>query len=170
MTKLPIDLKDLLGWASVLVGLFGVLLFVLHTENILQRPAKLNFNLFRKKANPEYAVSLLNRLFRLMNEEKPYLNKDISLENLATLLNVSAERLAQVINENLEQSFIELISTYRIQEAKRLLVTPEYRHSKMDELARKVGYESMTHFNEAFKKHTEQTPTEYKKRMNMICL
>lgn len=170
MKELPITLNGLLGWMGLFIGLAWVLFFVVRSEKMLQKPMRLNFLFFGKKANQEYAVRLLNRLFRLMNEEKPYLEKNISLESLALRLNVTAAQLAQVINENLEQGFAELISTYRIQEAKRLLITPEFQHSKMEELAHKVGYESIALFDEAFKKFTEQTPTEYKKRMNMICL
>jgi len=105
-----------------------------------------------------------------MNQEKPYLNTSVSIDYLASRLGVSACQLAQVINENLEQSFMDLIATYRIQEAKRMLVSPEYRNLKMSELARKVGYDSKMDFFEAFKKITEQTPTEYKKKTNLVCM
>lgn len=170
MKELPVTLNGLLGCIGIFIGLIWVLFFVVRSEKMLQKPMKFNFLFFGQKANQEYAVRLLNRLFRLMNDEKPYLEKNISPESLALRLNVTAEQLIKVINENLEQNFPELISTYRIQEAKRLLVTPEFQHSKMEELAHKVGYESIALFDDAFKKFTEQTPTEYKKRMNMICL
>lgn len=170
MKELPSTLNGLVGWVGIFIGLIWVLFFVVRSEKMLQKPMKLNFLFLGKKANQEYAVHLLNRLFRLMNDEKPYLEKNISLESLALRLNVTAEQLTKVINDNLEQGFSELISTYRIQEAKRLLVTPEFRHTKPEEIASRVGYESIALFDEAFKKSTEQTPTEYKKRMNMICL
>lgn len=170
MKELPINFNGLLGWMGLCVGLVWVLFFVIRSEKMLEKPMKINLPFFGRKANQEYGVGLLNRLFRLMNEEKPYLEKNISLESLAARLNVTASQLAQVINENLEQGFAELISTYRIQEAKRLLVMPEYQQGKMEDLAYKVGYESIALFDDAFKNFTDQTPTEYKKRMSMICL
>lgn len=170
MKELPINFNGLLWWMGLLGGLVWVLLFVVRSEKMLQKPMKINLLFFGRKANQEYGVRLLNRLFRLMNDEKPYLEKNISLESLAARLNVTAAQLTQVIDENLEQGFPELISTYRIQEAKRLLVMPEYQQSKMEDLAYKVGYESIALFDDAFKNFTEQTPTEYKKRMSMICL
>lgn len=100
MKELPITLNGLLGWMGLFMGLTWVLFFVVRSEKMLQKPMKLNFLFFGKKANQEYAVRLLNRLFRLMNEEKPYLEKNISLESLALRLNVTAAQLAQVINEN----------------------------------------------------------------------
>lgn len=170
MKELPVTLNGLLGGIGIFLGLMWVLFFVVRSEKMLQKPMKLNVLFFGKKANQEYAVRLLNRLFRLMNDEKPYLEKNISPQSLALRLNVTAEQLTKVINDNLEQGFPELIATYRIQEAKRLLVTPEFQHNKPEEIAARVGYESIALFDEAFKKFTEQTPTEYKKRMNMICL
>lgn len=161
--KRPVVLKDLGRWRNATQRLLSRIpnnAFITFLRRIV----------FRQTARQRYGVDLLNRLFRLMNQEKPYLNTSVSIDYLASRLGVSACQLAQVINENLEQSFMDLIATYRIQEAKRLLVSPEYRNLKMSELARKVGYDSKMDFFEAFKKITEQTPTEYKKKTNLVCM
>lgn len=161
--KRPVVLRDLGRWRHTTQRLLSRIpnnAFITFLRRIV----------FRQTARQRYGVDLLNRLFRLMNQEKPYLNTSVSIDYLASRLGVSACQLAQVINENLEQSFMDLIATYRIQEAKRMLVSPEYRNLKMSELARKVGYDSKMDFFEAFKKITEQTPTEYKKKTNLVCM
>lgn len=82
-------------------------------------------SIFFKTYNQEFADSLINRLFRLMNQEKLYLKNNLSIENLATRLNVSACLLSQIIHDKLDQNFFDLVIHYRVQEAKKVLENPK---------------------------------------------
>jgi AraC-like DNA-binding protein len=54
-----------------------------------------------------------------------------------------------------------MIAGYRIEEAKKLVLS-ENHDITIEELAEKVGYNSKSAFNKAFKKHTGQTPSQFK--------
>lgn len=125
-------------------------------------------SIFFKANQQDLADDLIYRLFRLMNQEKPYLKSNFSLEHLANHLQVSSCFLTQVINAHLEQNFFDLVAYYRIQEAKKMLENPKIQQKVVDDLAYEVGYKSISLFHNDFQKHTNQTPNEYKKQMNLI--
>jgi AraC-like DNA-binding protein len=103
---------------------------------------------------------LLARLKTLMTFEKPFLNPDFCLPDLADQLKTTVHMLSQAINDGLKKSFFELTAEYRIEEAKRLL--KEKPNFKVEEIAESVGYNSKSSFNTAFKKITGQTPSEWR--------
>jgi AraC-like DNA-binding protein len=99
-----------------------------------------------------------------MIEEKPYLQPDLSINNLAETLNISSKILSQVINENLNQNFFDFINSYRIAEAKQKLSDLEKKITVLEVLY-SVGFNSKSAFNAAFRKHTGTTPSEYKNHL-----
>jgi AraC-like DNA-binding protein len=109
---------------------------------------------------PAAQKELLEKLTRLMVEEKPFLHSDFSLPGLAQALHASVHAVSQAINEGLGKSFSELTAAYRIEEARRLL--KEMPHIKVEEIGLQVGYNSKSAFNTAFKKLTQRTPSEYR--------
>jgi AraC-like DNA-binding protein len=109
---------------------------------------------------PEVHQITLQKLRTIMEQEKPFLNSDFSLPDLAQRLGTSVHTLSQVINEGLGKNFFEMTAGYRVQEAKRLLV--EQRNIKVEEIADQVGYSSKSSFNTAFKKITGKTPSEFR--------
>jgi AraC-like DNA-binding protein len=103
---------------------------------------------------------LLAKLEALMAKEKPYLQSDVSLPELAEKLGTTVHVLSQAINGGLGKSFFEMIATYRVQEAKTLLI--KQKNIKVEEIAEQVGYNSKSSFNTAFKKVTGLTPSEFR--------
>lgn len=106
---------------------------------------------------------LKEQLIRLFDEEKIYKDNDISLEVLASKLNTTRHNASQVINEHFQVSFHELINTYRIQEAKKILDNDRKNNLNIIDVAYEVGYNNKVTFNKAFKKDTRLTPSEYQK-------
>lgn len=120
-------------------------------------------------SNPKYKKTGLKsdeseRIFvelkHLLFDGLIYRNNTISLAKLAKQMNTSTHALSQVINENFQKTFFELIGQYRIEEAKRLLkAEPE---TKVSDIAFEVGYNSLSAFNAAFKKSTGLTPSKFR--------
>lgn len=122
---------------------------------------------------PKYASStlssaekhhILEKLQHHMLASKPYLEPELTLEQLAQQLSVKPKILSQVINELLQQTFFEFINHYRINEAKRLLTNPVDKKITVLEVMYEVGFNSKSSFNTLFKKHTGLTPTEFRKQ------
>ncbi|MCG8492199.1 MAG: helix-turn-helix domain-containing protein, partial [Sneathiellales bacterium] len=65
-------------------------------------------------------------------------------------------------NEKLGLSFFELLATYRVEEAKEILNSEMGKKLTIEEIAERVGYNSKSAFNTAFKKITSQTPSSFR--------
>jgi len=113
--------------------------------------------------NAEKADQTLRKLNQIIDENKFYLNPDITLKDLAKDLHIHPNHLSRLINENFKLSFNDFVNKYRIAEAKNLLTDPENKNRTILELMYTCGFYSKSTFNTAFKKFTGQTPSEYRK-------
>lgn len=102
------------------------------------------------------------KIINHLEKEKFYLNNLASLEVLAKQVNYSKHHVSQVINEKFNKNFFELMAYYRVEEAKEILKTEEAKKITIEELSEKVGYNSKSSFNTAFKKHTGMTPSAFR--------
>jgi AraC-like DNA-binding protein len=114
----------------------------------------------------ERSEQYLKRLLALMETEKPYTDGDLTLPALATRLSVSPHHLSQIINERLNQTFTDFVNSYRVEEAKRRLLDPAFKHYSVLGIAEEVGFNSKSSFNSVFKKHTNMTPSEFRKALD----
>ncbi len=105
-----------------------------------------------------------NRIETAMAGQKPYLDPELSLDNLAEILSIPARHLSQVINVAFNQNFFDFISDYRIHEAKQMLNDPAYKDSTILNILFDVGFNSKSSFNHLFKKKTGMTPSEFRKK------
>jgi AraC-like DNA-binding protein len=97
-------------------------------------------------------------------ETKHYFSDNLaSLSELARKIGESPHHVSQVINEKLDQSFFELLALYRVEEAKKILLDDKTSKLTVEEISELVGYNSKTAFNNAFKKLTGKTPSEFRK-------
>ncbi|MFP2995726.1 AraC family transcriptional regulator [Spongiivirga sp. MCCC 1A20706] len=125
------------------------------------------FTKYRKTGlTPLLSTELKNKLDGIMEDEKPYLNHDLRLNDVATLLNVSRNHASQIINENYNLSFFDFVNKYRIDEAIRLLLNNENVHLNITQIAYSSGFNSRASFYKAFKKFTDVSPTSYLKHIS----
>jgi AraC-like DNA-binding protein len=112
---------------------------------------------------PAWSDRYLDKLLQVMENEKPFLDGDLTLQKLAERLAIPAQHLSQVINERLDQTFSDFINAYRVEEAKKRLLDPKTQHYTVLAIAEEVGFSSKSSFNAVFKKHTNTTPSEFRK-------
>ena len=110
------------------------------------------------------SLELKSKILQLMENEKIYKENNLNLEQLADKLNTNRHNTSQVINEHFNQSFHELVNTYRINEAKQLLKDDKEKSLNIIEIAYEVGYNNKATFNKAFKKYTNLTPSQFQKK------
>ena len=103
------------------------------------------------------------QLLEYIEKEKPYLNQELTRDQLAEALGLNSKYLSQVINEIQQQNFMDFINAYRIDEAKKKLIHPAWQHYTVLAIAQEVGFKSRSAFYSAFKKATGQTPSAFKK-------
>ena len=99
-----------------------------------------------------------------MKNNRPYLDPELTLDQLAKQLSLKSRLLSQVINDELGQNFYDFINRYRIEEASRLLTNPKDPKITVLEVLYEVGFNSKSSFNTLFKKYTGLTPSEFKKK------
>jgi AraC-like DNA-binding protein len=113
------------------------------------------------------SMEFLAKLTACMENEKPFLNPDLTLKDLGEQLQIPARYLSQVINERTHQNFYDYVSQHRIAEAKRILSDPSNDKTVLEVLY-EVGFNSKSSFNTAFKKFTGSTPTHFRKRPDAL--
>lgn len=96
----------------------------------------------------------------LMEKDKIYTNKNMSVELMAGILGTNRTYLSQMIKECYGTNFVAFISTQRIEEAKRLMKTNKY--SKLEDIADLCGFNSASTFTKTFKAITGVTPKAWK--------
>ncbi|HOP63895.1 MAG TPA: helix-turn-helix domain-containing protein [Spirochaetota bacterium] len=104
---------------------------------------------------------ILRHLEHLMEVEKVFLNEDICLNMLAGELGIEPYQLSQIINENFNKNFNSFINSYRIDEAKRLLI--EEVNRTVFSISYAVGFNSPAPFYEWFQKLTGISPSRFRK-------
>ncbi|MEW8398601.1 MAG: helix-turn-helix domain-containing protein, partial [Candidatus Thiodiazotropha sp.] len=77
-------------------------------------------------------------------------------------LRISSNYLSQVINERAGQHFFDFVNRYRVEEAKLALAGSTGRGNILA-IALDAGFNSKSAFYTAFKRHTGQTPTQYRR-------
>lgn len=99
-----------------------------------------------------------------MEEERIFLDPDLTLQKLARRLKIHYNHLSRIINERFGTSFNNYLNQYRVEEAKRRLADPAEKDRNILEIMYDVGFYSKSTFNTAFKKFTGESPSEYRKK------
>lgn len=107
------------------------------------------------------ADAYLQKLLELMEKKRPYLNSDLTANELALQLGISYRHLSQIINEKLHQNFFDFINRYRIEEAKKRLVQNRDKNYSILAAAYDAGFNSKSTFNMVFKKYEHMSPSEF---------
>lgn len=101
------------------------------------------------------------KLKKLMETEKLYLHNDLNLPQLASAMNISTQDLSYVINSGLNITFFKFVNSYRIAEAKRLLLSDDNERFNILGIAYNSGFNSKSTFNSTFKKETGLSPSQF---------
>lgn len=147
---------------------FAVLLFL----KGLQHPEILS-GISEEYLQTRYAKSRLTdldkhnykqKLLEYVENKKPYLNPNLTLKGLSEEIEIHTKTLSQVINETLGKNFFDFINSYRIEEAKRIMIKDYEVKKTILEVIYESGFNSKSVFNAVFKKHTGLTPTEFRRK------
>ena len=116
----------------------------------------------QSKLDEENTQKLLDSLNLLMIEEKPFLQKTCSIDELAKKLASNRQYLSQLINKQFGKNFNNFINEYRIKEARKFLLDNKYDKYTIEGISKIVGFNSRTSFIAAFKIYTGVTPSFFK--------
>jgi AraC-like DNA-binding protein len=108
----------------------------------------------------------LHELEEFIEREKPFLNENLTIKDLAQMTKIPVHHLSIVINNRRKMNFYAFINEYRVNEAIRILdENPDMTDASILSVAFRAGFNSKSTFNDAFKKVTGKTPSEYRSRL-----
>ena len=105
----------------------------------------------------------IDRLYELMSDQKVYQNPGISRDKVAQKLGISSGYLSNLISQTPYLNFPELINHYRIEDAKYMILNPEFDKYSLLAIGLEAGFKSKTTYYKAFKKQLGMTPNQFKK-------
>jgi len=135
----------------------------------MKKEKKLQLEEEKKKANKKAtpalseveAVKLLTDLKLLIDKDKPYLNSELTLADLAKLLNTSDKKLSYVLNQKLDTNFYTYLNGFRIEAFKEQVGQEENKNLSLVGIAKDCGFKSKSSFYRAFKSQMNMSPTDY---------
>ena len=154
-------------WLNIAIAFTGLLViswFVLKTMRNPELFTKVNEITSTSKKN---VIEDLDQLQHEQDQlhhymmEKPYLEEALSLQQLSQKTKIPIKRLSLLINQKIGKHFFDYINAYRIEEAKRLLQETDLT---IQQIMYRVGFNSKSSFNTAFKKNTSITPSGFRKQ------
>lgn len=158
------------GWKLLELGSMGLLAAALVAFFVLLqiRPDTLD-RFGRMSRQRTYQRSLLTevdtelltlRLKDLMENEQVYCDEELTLESLAEKLQISRNRLSELLNGVLQTSFSAYVNRHRVEEVKRLLREQPGRSILAHAYA--AGFNSKSVFYDAFRRFAGMTPQAYR--------
>ena len=91
-----------------------------------------------------------------------YADSMLSLDVVSGHLGISSPYLSGLMSRYLSMGFVEYISRYRLEQAKRLM---EISDISIQEIGRKTGFNSPQSFGRVFKKYNGETPGRYREKV-----
>jgi AraC-like DNA-binding protein len=115
-----------------------------------------------KRLDRQRGDELSGRLLRMMEKEKPYLDGELTLYQLAGHLGTTPHQLSAALNQVLARSFFDLVNAYRVEEVKTRLARRDHDGRTVLAIALECGFNSKASFNRVFRSATGMTPTQYR--------
>ncbi len=150
-----------------MIGYFGLKQPEIFSQTVEENISKTeNIVKYQKSGlDDKTAEKYLKNLLNYMEKEKPYLNGDLTLQELAGRCGVSVHHLSEIINSKLNQSYYDFVNRYRVEEFKIKLNDPANDKFTILSIAFDCGFNSKSSFNTLFKKFTGTTPSNYRKSL-----
>jgi len=119
----------------------------------------------KPRFSEDEAKVLIEKLIIHMNEERPYLNAELTLGDLSAQVNLAKHELTDLLNVHIGKNFFSFVNEFRLKAVVRRLANSDYDHLTIIAIANDCGFNSKSTFNSLFKQYTGKTPSDYKKEL-----
>ncbi|MDU8887239.1 helix-turn-helix domain-containing protein [Yeosuana sp. MJ-SS3] len=135
-------------------------------ENILNTdiPKIVGEKYKKSKILDEDADDIWDKLEYTMQSKEPFLDPELDLSQLANQIDVTPNKLSQIINTKSDLNFYDYLNRYRVEKIKKLMLDEEFKNYSILGIAFEAGFNSKATFNRVFKKFENCTPSEYRKK------
>jgi transcriptional regulator GlxA family with amidase domain len=104
-------------------------------------------------------------LNKVMHEQKPFLDEELTLNKLASIMDVTDKKLSTLLNQHIDTAFYKFVNNFRLEEFKRRIQSNSYKDLTIEGIASDCGFKSKASFYRLFKKETAQSPSEFKSNL-----
>ncbi|MEO9871083.1 helix-turn-helix domain-containing protein [Ekhidna sp.] len=147
--------------------IFGISYIGFTNQKLLINPS--GMLKYRKSTlNNETVDNCVDKLEQYFENKSPYLNESLTQRMVADELDMNLHHISQAINDRFGYGFNDFVNNYRIELAKKFIVSPEKSIYTIEAIANEVGFKSKPTFYTAFKKKEGITPSEFKKKKHYI--
>jgi YesN/AraC family two-component response regulator len=129
----------------------------------LIRETKNNKTFMLKETDVQVMREQLNRV---IEGKELFYKPEMSLAYLSGKLKIPEHHLTQLLNKIYKCNFNELVNSIRVEEVKKRLNNPDFNKLTIEGIGESVGFTSRITFHKVFKRFTQLTPLEYKKKSN----
>ncbi|WP_337967223.1 helix-turn-helix domain-containing protein [uncultured Flavobacterium sp.] len=133
-------------------------------ENIIYPNIRFQTEKPASRLNEEELLKYKSILNNLLEHGEVFTDSEINLASLSDKVGISMNDMSFMINNSYNMNFYALINNYRIEKVKEMLTKKQYNHLTILGIAYEAGFTSKSTFNNAFKKTTGLTPSEYVKK------
>ncbi|HEX8528780.1 MAG TPA: AraC family transcriptional regulator, partial [Cytophagales bacterium] len=110
---------------------------------------------------PEVAEEVMQALRRAMEEDRLYLDPELTVEKVGRHLQKPPKTVSSVLNGHAGKSFNQYVNEYRVEAVKRRMRAPAQPPLTLVGLAFECGFNSQATFQRAFRAATGQSPGDY---------
>lgn len=135
--------------------------------NIIEKKEK--EAVYRTLVSPRLMDEMKEKILRILVMEKKYKDKNYSAKKLAEDLGTNTRYISAVVNVRFHMNYTSLVNSYRIEEARAILVDRRYQDMRMEDVSDMVGFANRQSFYASFFKINGITPREYRLQ-HMIAL
>jgi len=143
-----------------------IIYFASYQWNVLNKKGKhlhdLTGRMPESQEQNDFYTQVCQHLEKLLQEENYYKMPDVTLNLISKKLNIQSYLLSRIINSRYQKNFNDFINDYRISDAKKMLSHPDYTNLTIASIAYEVGFNSLSSFNDAFKKREKKTPSKFR--------
>ncbi len=154
--------------ASLMGVIFVVISIVVYLYPNLVDHEEVKKKYVNSKLNDKNSQKYKSLVDSFFNSNEIIFEQNVTLQMISEKLDISSRELSQIINEHFGMNFKEFLNNYRIDKAKKMLLSKDSELYTIEAIAEKVGFNTRASFYRAFKNKFGITPTDYKKSQNIV--
>ncbi len=153
-------------WIIISVLVYWIVYKGLIETRVLNQRMGIRNDILKSLPSKPKSLQINDNLFLEIENEivskKLYLNPNLNLELIAEKFGISVSYLSKLVNSSANQSFTDFINKLRIEEAKKMLINPDFKNYTIEAVGYESGFNSKSNFYAAFKKETQKTPSSFR--------
>jgi AraC-like DNA-binding protein len=118
----------------------------------------------KEKSDDKIGAASISKVQQGMEVHKLYLKHNLNIEEFSKRIDLPIKDVSAVINKHYNTNFFEFMNTYRVEEAKRLLLDEKWAEMTVLYILLQAGFNSKSAFHRFFNRLVGLSPTEFRKQ------